>query len=195
MKKLIAILLAVAMLASMATVASAEEYEMALKTTVPAATYTLYIPATLEVPYGAEEVSFPLPEVVESAGFRYKDLCIRVWDPVFFGEGTSFTMPMSLVANCHNPLEDHENGIAAHNILGPSPDNLQDAYLYYVWGSLNERGCLESDCYVIIDGELHLLTDLSLLFNQADWGYLEPGEHTGHIVFSSYVVPDVIEGK
>ena len=59
MKKLIAILLAVALLASMATVASAEEYEMALKTTVPAATYTLYIPATLEVPYGAEEVVFP----------------------------------------------------------------------------------------------------------------------------------------
>ena len=52
MKKLIAILLAVAMLASMATVASAEEYEMALKTTVPAATYTQNADGTFTVTPG-----------------------------------------------------------------------------------------------------------------------------------------------
>ena len=186
MKKLIAILLAVAMLASMATVASAEEYEMALKTTVPAATYTLYIPATLEVPYGAEEVVFPLPELVESAGFFGKDLCIQVWDPVYFGEGTSYLLDMQVVANTH--------GIGGpFNLIDGA--NKEGHCLYYIWGSLNETGTLDDDCYVIVDGEIHLLDDLSLLFNKADWAYMEPGEHTGHICFRTYVVPDVVEGK
>ena len=57
MKKFFAIALAVAMFASMATVASAAENTTTLTTTVPAATYTLNIPANQEIPFGATQTN------------------------------------------------------------------------------------------------------------------------------------------
>ena len=53
MKKILAILCAVLMLASLAAAASAEEapHTPTITTTVPS-TYVLTIPATVEIPYG-----------------------------------------------------------------------------------------------------------------------------------------------
>ena len=187
MKKLIAILLAVAMLASMATVASAKEYakeyEMSLKTTVPAATYTLLIPESADVAYGATNFVLPPVELVASAGFQVKDLCIEVWDPVFFGEGTSYVLDMEVAAGCVEP---------GHYINLVDGANKEGHCLYYTKADAN--GSLDPEyCCVLVGGEQHQVDRLVLRFNQEDWAYLEPGEYTGHICFRTYVVPNVGE--
>ena len=69
MKKLFAIALAVAMLASMATVVSAVENTTTLTTEVPAATYTLNIPADQEVPYGTTRMKIGEVTITDSSNF------------------------------------------------------------------------------------------------------------------------------
>lgn len=68
MKKLLSLVLAMLMVFSMAVVASAES-TTTLTTTVPAATYTLNVPATLDVPFNAEQVAFAVPSVSDASGF------------------------------------------------------------------------------------------------------------------------------
>ena len=97
MKKIFAILLAVTMLASMATVVSAAESTTTLTTTVPAATYTLNIPADQEIAFGATETKIGTVTVTESNGFaENKNLAVTVTYDEFKCEGITTTIPFSL---------------------------------------------------------------------------------------------------
>ena len=68
MKKVIAFVLAMTMVFSMAVVASAES-TTTLTTTVPAATYTLNIPADAVVPFGQEFTTLGNITVTDGSGF------------------------------------------------------------------------------------------------------------------------------
>ena len=96
MKKLFAILFAVMMLASMATVASAES--TTLVTNVPAAAYTLNIPAEgTEVPFGTTEMDIGNFTVTGSSGFAEgKNLSVTVTYTPFTADGVSTEIPYTL---------------------------------------------------------------------------------------------------
>jgi len=68
MKKFIALVLAMTMVFSMAVVASAES-TTTLTTTVPAATYTLNIPADAVVPFGQQYTTLGNITVTDGSGF------------------------------------------------------------------------------------------------------------------------------
>ena len=97
MKKIFAILLAVTLLASMATVVSAAESTTTLSTTVPAASYTLNIPADQTIEFGATETNIGNVTVTNSAGFAEgKNLSVTVTYDEFTSAGLSTTIPFSL---------------------------------------------------------------------------------------------------
>ena len=180
MKKLIAILLAVAMIAAMATAVSAAENTMVLKTTVPAATYTLSIPAALEIPFGTEQIDFPRPEVIESAGFEGRDLRFYISDVGAIGDD-NYRMPMEILTYLNEPygpeVAEYKNG--------------QSLYYVYTYGD----GVLDDvDCYSPDeDDEMIWIGNFILRFEKEDWYKLSPGEHTGYIEFTSEVVPNYWE--
>lgn len=181
MKKLCAILLAVAMMASLATFASAAENTMVLKTTVPGASYTLSIPATMEVPFGAEEVEFERPQVIESAGFQGRDLRFYVSDIGAIGDDT-YRLPMQVVANVDVP-----GGTADYDIA-------EGQGMYFIFADEETGEIDDIDCYMVgDDNDMLWVGTLSLLFEKADWYKLSPGEHTGYIEFTSEIVPNVWE--
>ena len=97
MKKLFAVLLVVAMLASMATVVSAAESTTTLSTTVPAASYILNIPADQEIAFGATSTNIGTVTVTESSGFaEKKNLAVTVNFEAFTCEGVTTTIPFTL---------------------------------------------------------------------------------------------------
>ena len=175
MKKILAILLVMALMVPMATFASAAENTMTLKTTVPAASYTLSIPATMEVPFASEEVKFALPEVIESSGFQGRDLRIYISDMAAIGDD-NYRLPMQIVAN---PDEE-----------APAIDLMEEKAMYFIF--TDESGSLDNVCYVAEGGAVGQLDSMSLLFEKEDWYKLSPGEHTGFIEFTSEVVPNVM---
>ena len=97
MKKFFAIALAVAMFASMATVASAAENTTTLTTNVPAATYTLNIPADQEIPFGATLTDIGSITVTNGTGFaKGKNLAVMPTFDAFICEDASTTIPFSI---------------------------------------------------------------------------------------------------
>ena len=100
MKKIFAILLAVTMLASMATVASAAESTTTLTTTVPAASYTLNIPADQKIEFGATETDIGNITVTNSNGFAWgKNLKVTLSWEDFKSDGVASTIPFHINAN------------------------------------------------------------------------------------------------
>lgn len=96
MKKLSAILMAVALLASMATVVSAAN-TTTLTTTVPAATYTLNIPANQEISFGATSSDIGSVTVTNSTGFAEgKNLNVTITYNAFTSESLSTTIPFEV---------------------------------------------------------------------------------------------------
>ena len=95
MKKILAILCAVLMLASLAAAASAEEAPQTTKitTTVPS-TYVLTIPATVEIPYGEKNATIGSVKVTGriTNSYRPEDIFASAVDgsaPIFRGRDFS----------------------------------------------------------------------------------------------------------
>ena len=175
MKKLIAILLAVAMMASLATVASAAENTMVLKTTVPAASYTLSIPASLDIPFGTEEARLPLPEITETSGFEGRDLGIYISKMCPISDGTN-SLQMSVKVE-RTGANYAKFGIEENQYMYYRFERVETPYWF-----INNDGTCETFKYLMIN------------FVREDWAKLAPGEHTGYIEFTSEVVPRVMEG-
>ena len=97
MKKNITLALAVLMVASMAIVAFAAESTTTLTATVPAATYTLNIPANQEIPFGTTRKSIGNVTVTDAAGFAVgKNLDVTITYDPFSAEGISTQIPYVL---------------------------------------------------------------------------------------------------
>lgn len=93
MKKLIALALAVTLLASMAVTVSAAN-TTTLTATVPAAGYTLNIPANQEVNFGTTQADIGNITVTDSAGFAVgKNLQVTVTYDAFSADKISTQIP------------------------------------------------------------------------------------------------------
>lgn len=93
MKKILAILCAVLMLASLAAAASAEEAPQTttITTTVPS-TYVLTIPATVEIPYGEKNATIGSVKVTARISYRPEDIfasAVNGSAPIFRGRDFS----------------------------------------------------------------------------------------------------------
>ena len=174
MKKLFAILLTVAMLASMATVASAAS-TTTLTTTVPAASYTLNIPADQKIDFGATQTSIGELSVTNASGFATgKNLNVTITYDAFKCENTTTTIPFD-VSVCRADFPSSGISVTSGEsvtFLGQS-DGSVGKYVIYQDGVAGYRA--ES---VIIG------------MSSDDWGKALAGDYSATITFTAEVVAE-----
>ena len=169
MKKLLALALAVMMVASMATVVSAES-TTTLTTTVPSATYTLNIPANQEIPFGTTRVSIGNVTVTDAAGFAVgKNLDVTITYDAFTAEGISTKIPYALSLSGNNSTY---KAIASGDVV---------TFEGKANGTVAETLTVKDD-----------YTAVCLLFTaeSEDWGKALAGEYTSIITFTAKVVAE-----
>lgn len=183
MKKILAILLTVMMLASMATVASAAESTTTLTTTVPAATYTLNIPANQEIVFGAVSSEIGNITVTNSSGFAVgKNLNVTFVYDAFTSQAVSTTIPYT-IKGWSNGGNNNGQKFASDDL--PSGTTL--VYLGTSSGSvssqtkLNITSQVATTMYPVDRG-------FTVEINSADWGKALAGEYTATITFTCEVV-------
>ena len=186
MKKLFAILLVVTMLASMATVVSAAE-TTTLTTTVPAATYTLNIPADQEIPFGTTKTNIGNITVTDSDGFALgKDLKVTVAYDVFSAEGINTTIPYSLTLFAESP--NNSTREAKQEI----PSGSTFLFEGKSDGSVNKNVQLSttySGSYGGAGGTTMIpVTEIQFSALSTDWGKALGGNYTTTITFTAEVV-------
>ena len=100
MRKTIALILAVCTLLSFAVAASADSFTSTttLTTKVPAASYTMKIPADQTIKYGAEITKIGIVTIVDSEGFSAKkNVEVTVGHTEFTSEGVDTTIPYEIL--------------------------------------------------------------------------------------------------
>ena len=172
MKKMFAILLVVMMLASMATIVSAES-TTTLTTTVPAATYTLNIPADQEIPFGATTTDIGTITVTNETGFAEgKNLKVTINYSDFVCEGVSTSIPFSLGVYYR---EDAGDGWTTGSISND--------------GSLIFEGVRSGKLTAPKPGNTEYTFDgFFVAVNSTDWGKALAGDYTATITFTAEVV-------
>lgn len=177
MKKLFAILLAVTMLASMATVASAAENTTTLTTTVPAATYTLNIPADQVIPFGEASTEIGNVTVSEGSGFaENKNLQVTLNYEAFKCTGVSTEIPFVLktTLNVSTSVEANPPRIYSGGTMTfPGKSNGQVSNMAVV---------------SVGAGRTANITALNLLVDSTAWGQAMAGEYAATITFTAEVV-------
>jgi len=165
MKKFIAILMVVTMLASMATVASAAENTTTLTTTVPAATYTLNIPADQKIEFGTTSANLGELTVTNANGFATgKNLAVTITYTDFTCADVSTTVPFHLFAkNASRTIYSGETAV-----FNGKAD-----------------GTLETEFHVLSNSK-----DSELIFqaSSSNWSKALAGEYTATITFTAEVV-------
>lgn len=174
MKKLFAILLTVAMLASTATIASAAN-TTTLTTTVPAASYTLNIPADQEIPFGTLVKDIGELSVTNSANFAEgKNLNVTVTYTAFEAENITTTIPFNVhVAPVSHIQEDMPEGYLVNSgkvlVFKGKADGTAQEHTRSLFG-----GNVASNVAVEVKSE--------------DWGKALAGDYTATITFTAEVV-------
>lgn len=179
MKKLFAIVLAVAMFASMATVASAAENTTTLTTTVPAATYTLNIPADQEIAYGATSTEIGNVTITAAEGFAEgKNVEVTLAYDAFKCEGLSTEIPFSL-----------RTSLNVSTSVEANPPYLYSGKTMTFLGKAD--GTTSSMATVSVGaGRTVNITAINLLVDSDDWGKALAGEYTATITFTAEVVAE-----
>ena len=182
MKKFFAIALAVAMFASMATVVSAAENTTTLTTTVPAATYTLNVPAVVPIDFGATSTDIGNVTVTDATGFAEgKNLKVTVTYGAFTSEGAATSIPFVLKTkhSVINPTDESKLycDLASNNaitFLGKEDTTVKEYSYNYNDSSFEFKNQLVSSLFVSI--------------NSSDWSKALAGEYTATITYTAEVV-------
>lgn len=176
MKKLLALALVVMMVASMATVVSAES-TTTLTTTVPEATYTLNIPADQKIPFGTTETSIGNITVTESNGFAVgKNLEVTVTYDAFTAAGITTQIPYSLSLYGNKAAGSfHTEKLASGDVV---------VFRGTTDGTVEEKTVIEyaNDEYAV--------NKIMFAATSEDWGKALAGEYTSTITFTAKVVAE-----
>ena len=179
MKKIFAILLAVMMVASMATVASAAS-TTTLTTTVPAATYTLNIPADQEIPFGATVTDIGNVTVTNSAGFAEgKNLSVTVVYDAFSAEGIHTKIPFSLEMFAPSSYGTDEKAL---------PSGASMIFKGTAAGTVKEKTTMRVTVGNMGAQSDEPISGINLLVKSGDWAKALGGEYTATITFTAEVV-------
>lgn len=175
MKKLFTILLTVAMLASMATAVSAAN-TTTLTTNVPAATYTLNIPADQEIPFGSTETEIGNVTVTNAKGFaNTKNLNLTFTYGEFTNENLSTTIPFTV--NMYGILTGHQ---------GKAHDSDYKSGEYIVFRGKSDGTVYEKA--VSPGSTIEEYTKMRIMMKSSDWAKALSGEYTATITFTAEVV-------
>ncbi len=183
MKKIFAIALAVAMLASMATVVSAAESSTTLTTSVPEATYTLNIPALVEVPFGTTELEIGEIYISESANFAEgKNVSVTIGFTPFSAENVSTTIPFGGYLLCTSVTnETYKKQITNSANTFVFKGTSKGTVTKYIQGSFPGAGAATGTITKSLD-------TLFITMNSSSWAKALAGEYTGYITFTTEVV-------
>ena len=175
MKKIFAILLAVTMLASMATVASAAS-TTTLTTTVPAATYTLNIPANQEIAFGATKTNIGNITVTNANGFAEgKNLNVTLSYSPFTSAEVSTTIPYEIFPSL---------GLSAYESTRVPCIASGEKITF----KGNTDGTVAEQASVPYESSVLNLQTLLVVINSSDWGKALGGVYTSTITFTAEVV-------
>ena len=181
MKKFFAILLAVTLLASMATVVSAAESTTTLSTTVPAASYTLNIPTEIKVDFGAKSTDFGKITVTNSSGFAVgKNLNVTVTYGAFECENVTTTIPFAFKGWNSEAFEDTVELPSGSYITfyGKSDTTVGES----------AEASFGFDTGSIVKYEMADIENYIVNISSEDWGKALAGEYTATITFTAEVV-------
>ena len=185
MKKLASFLLVLAMILSMGTLAFADG-TTTLSTTVPAAQYTLNIPADQTIPFGATSAGIGNVTVSDSSGFAVgKNIKVTVTYDAFSSSDVSTTIPFELVLGgaaqiSGTSVSETKKFASGEDLVfrGLSSGSVESkAFMLHYYS--NSSPVQEYDIYV---GQLKI----SML--STDWGKALGGDYTAQITFTSEVV-------
>lgn len=170
MKKVFAILMVAALLIPMATVASAAN-TTTLTTTVPAASYTLNIPADQEIDFGDTYADIGELTVANASGFAEgKNLKVTISYSDFACEDVSTTIPIRVYAN-------YENLFGNGTVISSG-----DALVF--------KGHSNGTVLPNKDNDGNNLNYLAVAVSSTDWSKALAGEYTATITFSAEVVAE-----
>jgi len=184
MKKIVSILLVLVTVLSMGTMAFAEETQSVtggtttLTTTVPAAKYTLNIPADQTIAFGATSTNIGNVTVTNSSGFASgKNLQVTVNYSEFTAKDVSTTIPMSIELTTNRDIND--------SIVLESGDS--------VTFRGRATGMVEEQIYLTSwDGapttQTAYIDNMIVRIISTDWGKALGGDYTATITFTSEVV-------
>lgn len=173
MKKLIAILLTSILFMSVSVNVLADG-TTTLTTSVPAATYTLNIPADQEIAFGSTEKYIGNVTVTNSEGFaKGKDLQVTVTYDAFSSDSVSTLIPYKLNKYCNY------NGSAREEVIN-SGDIL--TFKGEIGGTVSESAKYNVNN---LDTEVE---NLKITIKSEDWGKALAGEYSSTITFTSEVV-------
>lgn len=176
MKKLFAILLAVTMLASMATVASAAS-TTTLTTTVPAASYTLNIPVDQKIPFGATSTNIGCVTVTDATGFAEgKNLNVTLTYSDFVCSGVSTTIPYFVQMAGTNWQNTNSVGAYVEN--------------YISGATLVFEGLPSTEVREYPRQEAVEFNSMNIIISSADWGKALAGDYSSTITFTAEVVAE-----
>lgn len=181
MKKFFAIALAVAMFASMATVASAAENTTTLTTEVPAATYTLNIPVDQEVPYGTTSMKIGEVTITDSSNFAVgKNVSVTITYDKFTSTGVTTTIPFEVEMVNRQYYSSYKKEMASgESIIFKGTASGTVGTYATEWFETNT---------VAAGGEYAKIEDCYIKFYSSDWGKALAGEYTATITFTAEVV-------
>lgn len=186
MKKLFAIALAVAMFASMATAVSAAENSKTttLTTEVPAASYTLNIPADQDISFGATKTSIGNVTVTNAKNFAVgKNLVVNLTYEAFKSQNVTTTIPftVSMVSGNSRPF-----GLPSGSkvtFYGKADTTVEEtAKETFTFATTNASGTTSTH------EDVDYADEFRVYINSSDWGKALAGEYTATITFTAEVV-------
>ena len=175
MKKLIAAILTLIIILS-ASVNVLADGTTTLTTTVPAATYTLNIPADQEIAYAANSTNIGNVTVTDSTGFgRGKNLQVTITYNAFSCDSVNTTIPY-IIKPYHQ--SDKTNG----GIVGAL--NSGDTFTF----AGQSNGTVTENAKFIFNDEAYEMDYLRVDITSENWGKALAGEYSTIITFTSEVV-------
>lgn len=182
MRKLVSLALAILLVLSMTVIASAES-TTTLTTTVPAASYTLNIPADQVIDFGATSTNIGSISVTDANGFAVgKNLNVTLKYDAFTCEDNTTTIPLTITLQGKDTINTDRiktmdvpsNGTIS--FLGKT-DGTVEEYVYVSESVQSASYAYEmSDTYVRISSE--------------DWGKALAGTYTSTVTFTAEVVAE-----
>jgi type 1 fimbria pilin len=182
MKKLFALLLAVAMLTSMATIVSAAELTTTstttLTTTVQPASYTLNIPSEYEIDFGDRYEVIGSISITGATGFAAgKNIKVAVSYEEFTSEAVSTTIPFAL-------------SLTRSDVMLKVPLASGDSVLFkgLASGEVQEYHIHTTGTYGTTSYKEYVMDQLVLEMESADWGKALAGDYSATITYTAEVV-------
>lgn len=179
MKKIVSILLVLVTVLSMGTMAFADG-TTTLTTTVPAATYTLNIPADQTIAFGATSTNIGSIYVTNASGFSVgKNLSVSVVYSSFASESTNTTIPFTI----HLASSKVGDGDKVTKYDVASGEKL--VFLGTANNDVNKFHRLDPDTNSVAFRECD---ETYVNVRSSDWGKALGGDYTATITFTSEVV-------